>query len=376
MTGRVPSAGGFPPLGPPPEDGDRHRGADIIVTQFVFTSIAAVLICLRLYVRAKITRKAVTIPGTAFNVMMIREGFGRHLYYLKQTPKQIPRAMFWHIIWPGTFLLSVTLTRISICGLLLRIFGVNRTWRRCLWGVIAFLIVINIPSFIMVFTQCRPYAKSWNPQLPGHCWAPDNNVRVALYSGICAVLQDWLLATIPIACLWNMQIGKRQKVGICALMSLGYFSGVCAIVRTVISMQVFNAGGLADFSWTIIDLRIWGVVENLVGIIAASAPTLKPLFVAARGSSYWPGSKKSGSGSKGYVAHNNSEGIAPSQRKTMPADPYATTLLGTEAGGGGSTRLHHDKGKDQIRVRTDIELDDYHDQRPMVSKLDPVYHGV
>ncbi|KAL8801052.1 MAG: hypothetical protein Q9182_004744 [Xanthomendoza sp. 2 TL-2023] len=360
MTGRVPSSGAFPPLGTPPPDGDRHRGADIIVTQFVFTSIATVLVCLRLYVRAKITRKVgwddiliaialiVTIPGTGFNIMMIREGFGRHLYYLKQTPKQIPRAMFWHIIWPPTFLLSVTLTRISICGLLLRIFGVNRTWRRCLWATIAFLIAVNLPSFIMVFTQCRPYAKSWNAQLPGHCWPADNNVKVALYSGVLAVLQDWLLATIPIACLWNMHLGARHKAGIGALMSLGYFSGVCAVVRTVISMQVFNAGGLADFSWTIIDLRVWGVVENLVGIIAASIPAVKPLFVGAGAySSSFPWSKGKSGGSKGYV----SDGV---HRKAQhpPADPYVTTM---ESG-----------MRDQIRIRTEIQLDDYHDRRPMV----------
>ncbi|KAL9626889.1 MAG: hypothetical protein Q9204_006960, partial [Flavoplaca sp. TL-2023a] len=146
----------------------------------------------------------------------------------------------------------------------------------------------------MTFTQCRPYAKSWDPiGTPGYCWPVENTVKVALYSGIMSVSMDWLLASIPIAMLWNMQISTKKKFGICTLMSLGYFSGICAIVRTVIADRVFKSGGLADFSWTIIDLRIWGTVENMAGIIAASIPTPKPLYVKQLGSHYFPWSKGS-----------------------------------------------------------------------------------
>lgn len=45
------------PSGPPPRGGDQNRGADIIVTQFVFIGIATILVCLRLWVRSKVTRK-------------------------------------------------------------------------------------------------------------------------------------------------------------------------------------------------------------------------------------------------------------------------------------------------------------------------------
>ncbi|KAI4170962.1 MAG: hypothetical protein LQ343_004620 [Gyalolechia ehrenbergii] len=237
----------------------------------------------------------------------------------------------------------------------------------------------------MVFTQCRPYAKSWDPLgVPGYCWPADNNVKVALYSGIMAVIQDWLLATIPIALLWNMQISARRKFGICTLMGLGYFSGACAIVRTVISMKVFKAGGLADFSWVIIDLRIWGTVENLMGIIAASIPTLKPLYVKQLGLHYLPWSRQRSS-SKGYVAAH-SDGADPLQRQHLraPKDPYATTLTTATVSSETAQSYphaqrygnHHDKHGDQIRVRTDIELDDYHDLRPMVRKADPVHYRV
>ncbi|KAL8878437.1 MAG: hypothetical protein Q9198_003751 [Flavoplaca austrocitrina] len=229
----------------------------------------------------------------------------------------------------------------------------------------------------MVFTQCRPYAKAWDPiGTPGYCWPAENNVKVALYSGSMAVFMDWLLASIPIAMLWNMQISTQKKSGICVLMGLGYFSGACAIVRTVISDGVFKSGGLADFTWVIIDLRIWGTVENLAGIIAASIPTLKPLYVKQLGSHYFPWSTDSSS--QGYVAHNED---TPNQRAPLraPKDPYATTL--TTAAGSTDTAHsyphaqsygHNDnKLADQINVQTDIELDEYNNRRPMVRNADP-----
>ena len=197
-----------------------------------------------------------------------------------------------------------------------------------------------------------------------------------------AVIQDWFLATLPIAFIWNVQIKLKKKLGICALMSLGYFSGICAIVRTVISMQVFKAGGLADFSWVIIDLRIWGVTENLVGIIAASIPTLKPLYVQTLGSHYFPWSKKSSS--RGYVAHSDD---APMRKQILRplVDPYSTTTLGTSTTTNEAPRAYaYPAGKgyssnergDIVKVQTEIELADFDDRRPMAhqsKKPDPAY---
>ena len=54
---KAPGSGPRPPLGPPPPGGDESRGADIIVTQFVLIGVATILVCLRLWVRSKVTRK-------------------------------------------------------------------------------------------------------------------------------------------------------------------------------------------------------------------------------------------------------------------------------------------------------------------------------
>ena len=37
-----------------------------------------------------------------------------------------------------------------------------------------------------------------------------------------AVICDWVLATLPIVFMWNVQMSVRTKAGICVLMSMGY----------------------------------------------------------------------------------------------------------------------------------------------------------
>lgn len=44
---------------------------------------------------------------------------------------------------------------------------------------------------------------------------------------------DFGLALYPIALLWHVQMSKRVKVGVCMLLSLGMFMGVCAILKGV-----------------------------------------------------------------------------------------------------------------------------------------------
>ena len=193
-------------------------------------------------------RRSPSLLAWGFNCAMINEGFGRHQYYLMKNLRSFIRAQKWQVIWLPTFSVSVTATRISICRLLLRIFGSNTHWRWGLRSIAIFIFISVLPSFIIVFVQCRPYAQSWNPKLPGHCFPLSVNTKMALYSGTLAVIHDWTLVTLPITFLWNARIGKKSKVGICILMSMGFFSGVCAVVRTVISLRVINACGHADFS--------------------------------------------------------------------------------------------------------------------------------
>ena len=133
-------------------------------------------------------------------------------------------------------------SRISICFFLLRIFQSVRAWRLGLYAIIAFATVAAIPTFTILVAHCQPLRKEWDPRSSGTCWPRivlnrTNYVYGGKYQ--CAltlftsdlftkvlpgasVLLDWILATLPIVFMWNLQMRVRVKVGICALMGMGY----------------------------------------------------------------------------------------------------------------------------------------------------------
>jgi hypothetical protein len=83
-----------------------------------------------------------------------------------------------------------------------------------------------------------------------------------------------LFATLPIPLIWQLQLNNRTKFSLIAILSLGWFACASAIIKAVQQYHIFT-----DLDWTVHDsFNIWNYIEFTVGIIAASLPTLKPLF--------------------------------------------------------------------------------------------------
>ena len=99
-----------------------------------------------------------------------------------------------------------------------------------------------------------------------------------------------------------------------------------------------------------------------------------------------PWSKKSSG--KGYVEQSDEGPVAAAvaQKRAAP-DPYATTITSMNGGSGGNRSYPDDfglgngKGEkrgDWIQVRTEIELNEFDERRPMTyppaRESDPAYH--
>lgn len=137
---------------------------------------------------------------------------------------------------------------------------------------------------------------------------------------------------------------------------MGFFTDICAIVRTVMFARASSAGKAADFSWTTIDLRVWGTLENQVGIIAACIPTVKPLYVQATSSVYTRWSR--GKSSKGYAAQSDDQlhQLKPVRAKSKPhARPESHDI---EAYGHG----------DQKKQRAQVSMEEFNERRSLSTR--------
>jgi hypothetical protein len=66
----------------------------------------------------------------------------------------------------------------------------------------------------------------------------------------------------------------RKRISLIVVLSLGWFACAAGIIKAVQQWHV-----LTDPDWTVDDsFNVWNYIEFTIGIIAASLPSLKPLF--------------------------------------------------------------------------------------------------
>jgi len=139
--------------------------------------------------------------------------------------------------------------------------------------------------------------------------------------------------------LWKVQMNLRVKIAVYAVLSLGvlyviihfissqfHLLSLCHLILSTANTFLHQAltsllsasstgfvklyylnnyGKHGDFLWDSTDLTIWTTVEACVGIMAASIPTLKPLFRTILQSSTLSSSNRGRSyNQSGYMHHN------------------------------------------------------------------------
>jgi hypothetical protein len=132
--------------------------------------------------------------------------------------------------------------------------------------------------------------------------------------------------------LWNVQMNRRQKTSVIAILALGVFATAAALVK---AGYISEYGKTGDWLWDSKDLTIWTVMECNVGIIAGNLPCLKPLFRTVLGSTYGRGSNdragsKPISGPYGTGSNHRPAGseayksLGSGKDDRRPVSPYAT----------------------------------------------------
>ncbi|KAL6718209.1 hypothetical protein ACLMJK_004297 [Lecanora helva] len=140
------------------------------------------------------------------------------------------------------------------------------------WAV-AFLLFSNTILTVVWIMQCQPVHAAWDQQ--GNCMSRSALEGVILAQAIISVVSDFSFAAFPILILWRVQIDFRTKIGLWLLMCLGFITGACCLVRTVLNCESIPL----DATYNGIVNWMWRLIEVQVGIIAACIPTLRPLYI-------------------------------------------------------------------------------------------------
>ncbi|KAH7303322.1 hypothetical protein B0I35DRAFT_498578 [Stachybotrys elegans] len=210
----------------------------------------------------------------------------------------------------GKISFILTLSRLS--GPKLKIF---------LWVLGATMASFQLVALVVQWAQCTPLEKVWNPFMPeGECLPYQINLGLSMGSAAYSGVVDLILAAIPWFVLKDLQIKKREKMGIALAMSMGVVAAATAFAKCVSLQRLISS----DFTLEGGQMIIWASTEIATTIIAASIPILRTLLRdLSTGRSY----RNSG----GYIRSTVGEDQSRKSRFNMHGG-HAVTVVGGSKG--------------------------------------------
>ncbi|KAH8168691.1 integral membrane protein [Sarocladium implicatum] len=252
--------------------------------------LAVTVVLLRLYTRVFIIKS----PGRDDWVMLaaiICAVVGWILFVLMGTSAGLGRH--WDTLSPETqnthallsFLMSlisttaaIALLKISIVLNLLRL-STNKWYRISLWATLCLIVAYQFMGAMTWFLRCIPMKRIWDKSVPGECYDIKLFVTFAVVNTAFNIATDVMCATFPIPIIWGLQMKRKTRFYLIGVLSLGYAAVGLGIAKAVYQIGFGSNQDKTFNSW----VTFWGFLQLNVGIIAACAPSLKPLVSRALG---------------------------------------------------------------------------------------------
>ncbi|KAL2867943.1 uncharacterized protein BJX67DRAFT_380500 [Aspergillus lucknowensis] len=168
----------------------------------------------------------------------------------------------------------IFITKLSIFLLYLRVFAQSREGKtyRAIQLLIWFNLAFYLANFFLKIFQCIPRSKIWDKETPGRCI--NINIPILVTAAI-NVVSDLLMLSLPIICVWRLQMSARKKLGISAIFAAGIFGCFASIMRLEVSVRNRDTEDKTYDWYTEI---LWTTAEVTCGIVASCLPALPTFF--------------------------------------------------------------------------------------------------
>ncbi|OJJ34696.1 hypothetical protein ASPWEDRAFT_112184 [Aspergillus wentii DTO 134E9] len=135
------------------------------------------------------------------------------------------------------------------------------------------VIVCQAGSFVIVaIFQCNPIRKAWSPTTLGSCVEINVFYMANAALNICT---DVITYALPMKVIMQLDISRRQKIGILIILCFGLFACIASIIRITYIPAMLSS---PDVTYVISDAMYWSIIETNTGILAASMPCFKAIF--------------------------------------------------------------------------------------------------
>ncbi|EPS39912.1 hypothetical protein H072_6233 [Dactylellina haptotyla CBS 200.50] len=252
----------------------------------IFSSTAVIL---RITTRGFLLRSLgpddlVILPAWGFAVVdsishykCLEYGWGRHMWDIDWRIAE--DLLFWQWVSGWAFSFSVMFTKASILCFYLR-FGSQKEFRIVVYCVLTFLIAWSLGLAIPLLAQCNPINSTWQflstTGLGGRkCISYDAYKKLSLAQGILNLCSDVILFCLPLSTVMAMKRPRKERAALIGLFSMGLLVCIFAALRLKALHKTFQG----DVSWYGYELWLWVSLEVHFGIMIASLPGIRLLFI-------------------------------------------------------------------------------------------------
>ncbi|KAF3031366.1 hypothetical protein E8E12_001204 [Didymella heteroderae] len=219
--------------------------------------------------------QACALVGTTFGFISAWKGAGKHAWDPSLTTDDLTKYL--QYLWFSQYfnLTAMVALKLSISAFMLG-FNFSKIYRRLIWATVVTLVALNVVfPYIILFGECRPIAKHWDPKLPGYCWGPTPRTISGYLGAGSNIVSDLFYTCAPLVYIRNVQLTKRAKWGLRVVFSLGL---ITTVISTVKLYEIKALNETTDASYESINLSVLSVTEVFVGTLTASLPPLRLFF--------------------------------------------------------------------------------------------------
>jgi hypothetical protein len=187
-----------------------------------------------------------------------------------------------------SYILALGVVKLSIL-FFYRAIASHRTFRRFVNAAIAFVSMYTLAAVLASAFQCQNPSDSWstagylaqfdrNPNTKHpkvQCFDP---MKLWVFSASINLLTDVVIMLLPIPALLSLRVPMSKRLALIGIFSIGIMAIVASSIRVWV-MMLWAASPWAAAKYGT-DLLLWGQVETNSGIICASVPFLRMLFVS------------------------------------------------------------------------------------------------
>ncbi len=202
----------------------------IVAVSATVSTLAFILLLIRLYSTLRITRSASYDDGMIILAMLCSLGYVGLIVHTKDDarhgwdqPISAYTASYFKIIFSETIVaaLGFLFAKNSILFLLFRVFSPTRTYRYMIYGGVVWATIISLTSVVVAGALCAPRSgESFGSMaVAKRCTHED---IWAVVQGSLTVVLDFYILYLPIPIVWKLQMGLKKRIGVIAIFMTGF----------------------------------------------------------------------------------------------------------------------------------------------------------